>query len=336
MSKDSLYDISVKKKSSIKEDGFNFEEATYMFSGKDTYIKLINSIRRASMDNIPCYAFPRELINISDNTSIAFNNDYMTERLSKLPIFNLKDNDLDPNISFLHEKYWKNVDYLDKYREIHENEKSIEININFHNNTDQIKSFDTSSNGFNVYVENEKVEMYSKKYPILIIKLRPDDTFKCSMKATLGISENDSIYCASTNSWHYYENDDITKPINLSLRCNPIFSPDNILKKSCEYIVYRLDIIENEILKLFDENFENNQIEINIIDEDFTIGDILNYEFQSDKNIIFSGVTKPDHLIKSILIKIQFNELSKQECKNSLKKSINNLKLKLNQIKKKI
>ena len=56
------------------------------------------------MDNIPCYAFPRELINISDNTSIAFNNDYMTERLSKLPIFNLKNkfsNTIETNINNL-------------------------------------------------------------------------------------------------------------------------------------------------------------------------------------------------------------------------------------------
>ena len=336
MSNDIQLDINVKKKNYTPYDGFNFEESTYTFYGKDINIKLINSIRRCSTDNIPCYAFPRDLINISENTSIAFNNDYMTERLSKLPIFNTDIIDLDPKISFLHENYWKNVDYLDKYREIHENEKNIEININFHNNTDQIKSFDTNSNGFNVYVDNTKVEMYSAKYPILIIKLRPDDTFKCSMKATLGISEKDSIFSASYNSWHYYENDDKSKPINLSIRCNPIFTGDKIIIKSCEYLLYRLDIIQDQLLKLFDENFDNNQIQISIIDEDYTIGEIINYEFQSHKNILFSGVTKPDHLIKKILIKIQFDDSSKSNCKTYLTKSIDNLKKKISHIKNKI
>ena len=39
--------------------------------------------------------------------------------------------------------------------------------------------------------------------------------------------------------------------------------------------------------------------------EDFTIGEILNFEIQENKNILFSGLSKPDHQIKSIVLKIE-------------------------------
>ena len=40
-------------------------------------------------------------------------------------------------------------------------------------------------------------------------------------------------------------------------------------------------------------------------DEDFTTGEMLNFEMQENKNILFSGLSKPDHQIKSIVFKIE-------------------------------
>ena len=72
------FDIKINEAEHNPYTGKNFEFLDLKFSGKDTNIKLINSIRRACADNIPKYAFPRELIKISANTTVAYNNDYMT------------------------------------------------------------------------------------------------------------------------------------------------------------------------------------------------------------------------------------------------------------------
>ena len=39
-------------------------------------------------------------------------------------------------------------------------------------------------------------------------------------------------------------------------------------------------------------------------EEDFTFGEWLNFELQDNKNIIFCGISKPDHQIKSVTLKI--------------------------------
>ena len=163
-------DINVEEYSYKPYDG-NFECLQLEISGADHYIPLVNSVRRACNDNVPKYAFPRELITINHNTSV-YQNDYMTLRLSQLPVFNTSTYDIDPKIDYLHEKYWNKVDYLDNSRNKHEAEKNIEVQINVHNNSDELKAITTSDPGFKVYVENELVDMYDKQYPILIIYLK--------------------------------------------------------------------------------------------------------------------------------------------------------------------
>jgi hypothetical protein len=146
-------DINVEERSHKPYDS-NFEVLILEISGSDSNIPLINSFRRACNDNVPKYAFVRELIKINNNKS-AYHNDYMTLRLSQLPVFNVKTHDIDPKLDYLHEKYWKNVDYLDKNRNKPDNEKNIEIQINVHNNSDELKAITTSDPGFKVYIDNE-------------------------------------------------------------------------------------------------------------------------------------------------------------------------------------
>lgn len=300
--------------------GFNFEFLCLKISGKDANVKLVNSLRRACAENIPKYAFPRELINITKNTAVAYNNDYMSLRLSTLPIFNVEGHNIDPGLDYFHERYWQNVDYLDRDRLIADEEKNIEIQINVHNNTDLIKEITTSDPGFKVYIDNEKVNMYSTEYPIKIIALSPNDSFSCSMKAVLGLGERHTIWGACTNAWHYYEDDDVTKDLHIALRSSGLIKTYDIASRGCSYINKKLEIIKTEIMRQLDKNnISGGVFELELKNEDDTLGGIIGYELQSHKNILFCGVTKPDHLLRTMLIKLEFENNAGQ---NTVKKSI--------------
>ena len=92
-------DINIKEIKYNKFHELHGSSLVLEFSGKSLNIKHINAIRRVSMDDIPVYAFPSELIKIESNNTI-FNNDYMKLRLSQIPILNF-ENDLD----YLDNKY---------------------------------------------------------------------------------------------------------------------------------------------------------------------------------------------------------------------------------------
>jgi len=302
MSKNNSWDISVKVKSYTprkdhKSSGLNLE-----FTGKDAYFKLINTISRVASTYLPSYAFPPQLINITENTTVAFDNQYMQLRLSNLPLYNL---DLD--IYHLHDKYWKNVNYADINRDIHPSEKDIRFYVNVKNNTKELSYVTT--NDLEIYIDSNLTKtMYDKNNPILLIKLRPGDSFKCDMKAVLGLGESHTIWRSAVNAYAPYEDDKYM----LTLKSNGQETEYVILVKSCKHILKRLEdikkIIEDKVDKQEIKNVEHLQL---IIDgEEHTMGEIINYEFQNHSNLI-SGFSKPDLLIKSISFKISAKEPSK-------------------------
>jgi DNA-directed RNA polymerase subunit L len=292
----SKFDISVKQLEQLN-DPILGSSLKLLFEGKDVNIKMINSVRRVSQYNIPTYAFPPEMIEIERNTCIAFNNDYMRLRLSNLPIFNV-----DPKIFYLHEKYWDKtrMSYEDKKREKHKNEQLIDLYINSQNNNNVIT--DVTTNDVKIFVDGNEVKLYNQKYPILLVKLKPNDTFKCHMRGALGVGERDVIWSASTNSYHEEVED--KKSYSLTLESGGQFDEYNILIKSCKYLLKKLELIKIDIQHKIDTKqiFKNQTIKLELFGEDHTIGEILNYEIQNNKDIIFSGVNKPNYFIKTIII----------------------------------
>jgi DNA-directed RNA polymerase subunit L len=292
----SEFDISVKQLE-YSNDPFFGSLLKLLFEGKDINIKMINSLRRVSQCNVPTYAFPPEMINIENNTCVAFNNDYMKLRLSNLPIFNV-----DPKIFYLHEKYWDKtrMSYEDKKREKHKNEQLIDLYIDSVNTNNVITNVTT--NDVKIFVDGNEVKLYNQKYPILLIKLKPNDIFKCHMRAALGVGERDVIWVASTNSYHELMPDG--KSYSLTLESSGQFDEYNILIKSCKYLLKKLELIKNDIHHKVDTKqiLESQTIKLELFGEDHTIGEILNYEIQNNKDIIFSGVNKPNYFVKTIII----------------------------------
>ena len=97
-------------------------------SGKDIEYPIVNALRKVCMNQIPIYAFHPSKINILRNNSV-FDNSYMRERLSQLPILKLNH-----NIKFLASKSYKDVNFADPKLVKHvEDTNEIELYIKIKN-----------------------------------------------------------------------------------------------------------------------------------------------------------------------------------------------------------
>ena len=298
-------DIDVKEVHYNKKSGIKSSELCLRFTGKDCNFKILSTLRRVTQNNIPTYAFNFQNIDIQENTCTAFNNDYMKLRLSQLPIYNVS-----PELSFLHPRYWKNINFADTTREKYSEEKNIKIYINSHNNSNEIKPVTTKD--IKVYINDEQVEMYDPNAPILIILLRPNDTFKCMATSSLAVGEMHTTYCACSNAWDTYENDDkdngetVFKEGHLFMKSRGGQSEYSILNKSCDYLIKKFSDIKLEVdrkVKSKEIDSTANDLVLVLDDEDHTIGEIINYELQD--LALFSAVSKPDHNIRSVTLKIE-------------------------------
>lgn len=294
----SKYDIQIAEIENHASNGLDASWLVLKMSGKDFNIKIANSMRRASMNNIPTYAIPQELITIDTNTSAAFNNDNMRLRLSQLPVYGV-----DSELYFLAEKYWSKdkVNHADPKREKHPKEQNIEFYLNVHNNTAVITPITT--NDLKMYIDGQEIKAYNTTYPILLIKLRPNDRFKCHMKACLGVGDRNVIWSASRNGFYDEEENNLIFTTEGNGQCHEY----EILIRSCKFLMKRFTDLHNNLLSKIDakEIMHDKTIYFKLDKEDHTLGEPLNYEFQSHKDIIRSGLTKPDHLVKAILIKVE-------------------------------
>ncbi len=330
-----------------------------LFSGNDCNDTLINGLGRVLANRLPMYAFPPELITINKIpsesgyiNSVPFNTDYMKLRLSQFPLF-----DIDSNIVSLHERYWKNINYLDKNREQYPNEKNIEAHINVKNDTDNIINVTTNDMMAYVYdaennsdqtnkkqqkssnVQNSLVKIYDSKFPFLVIKLRPKEQFKCSMKAVLGVGIRNQIWNSCSNYW--YDQETYSGKTLFCFEGNSL-NEITLFDRCLKYCVEKLTLFKNEISRAYsNEKTHTKKFVVVIKNEDHTFGEMINYEFQSHNDIRKSGVIKPDGLIMEIVIDVvAYNEEkllgALMDSFTNLINKINVIELKWNDIKKKI
>lgn len=291
-------DITIKKISDRKFNGFISSKLVLQFSGSSVSYKIVNCIRRISSKYIPMYAFDPDLIKIIKNTSDVFNNDFMRLRISHIPIFGI-DSELDfiPNNDISRIKGTKNI-----VGHIYAKNKSQDV---LHVTTHDIK----------LEIDNIPSDIYTKASPIGIIQLKQNEIFNCTISANICIGLSHDIWSGTQNGYHSIDNDGNTK-----LTMESAGKLDNviILKKTCVNIIEQLkqikiDISQNEN----DKEIDNNDV-INIFNftkYDYSIIDIMNDELQNDGNVIFSGINKPNHLGPDVILKIK--------CKNDIKIVIN-------------
>ena len=271
-------------------------------SGKNIIFPIINALRKVCINQIPIYAFHTDKINILRNNSV-FDNTYMRERLSQLPVTKLNRIKI---LNFLPLKYYKDVNFNDKNFERHaEDTINIEYYIKAKNDGPE-KILNVNTNDLQININNEKIknsDKYSEKNPILLIQLRIGEEFECSLKSVLAIGEYNSIFNASSC---YYDEIDENKYI-FNIESSGQFTEYDILIKGCEIIIEKLKIIKENINNQQYKNLvmENNSLILELINEDYTCGGPINYLLQNMKEVIFSGITKPNFMEKNLVLKIK-------------------------------
>ena len=276
-------------------------------SGKNISFSIVNALRKVCINQIPIYAFHTDKINILRNNSV-FDNTYMRERLSQLPITKLNEVKL---LNFLPLKYYKDINFNDKNFERHPEDI---INIEYYikaKNDGPDKILNVNTNDLQININNEKINnsnKYSEKNPLLLIQLRIGEEFECSMKGVLAIGEYNSIFNASSC---YYDEINEDKFI-FNIESSGQITEYNILIKGCEILVEKLKIIKENINNQQYKNIimENNSLILELINEDYTCGGPINYLLQNMKEVIYSGITKQNFMEKNLLLKVMTDKSS--------------------------
>lgn len=267
------------------------------FSGKSVNSTLVNTFRRLCLDYVPTYAFCNETITIERNTSI-FNNDYMKLRLNQLTMPKIMN-----DIMYLEDKYWYDVDYSNPTREKHPaDNKILEFYVTHKNNTKENLNVDTTS--MKIFENSVEIERFDKKFPSLIVQLRPGEEFSCRAVAVLGVGKRNNIWSAIATA--YYDRQEETN-FKFTIESQGQYDEYEILYKACEIIKNKLMYVKKDIINKHDtdEVKSGTKLLLRIQNEDHTIGNIINEYLQSNKNIVYAGLSKPDLLVNEIVIKFE-------------------------------
>lgn len=311
------------KKQSLKEDikieidEINDEETKkklinpikkFRIHGDDVKVSIINSLRRSIKNLVPTYAFHRDLIDISKNTTTSITtNDYIINNIIQLPLLGL-----DPEIPYLEEEYYVNVNYKDPNRPKHPNEKNIELYIDVVNGNKE--PLWVTTNDAKIYIDGEETKVYEKHFGIL--KLKKDEALKLHAKAVIGIGDIDQIWSPVCICTHFYGDDNneiekqdlnvITKDIVIVVQPMGQIDLYDIMTRACSAIQYRLKLLSETINNIEDEEYKNATNATIVLEEDCTICEIIN-EFLQDNTdkIEFCGGHLLTNLEKKYEIKIR-------------------------------
>jgi DNA-directed RNA polymerase subunit L len=293
-------DIKITK---LKKQPFKDLQASQLmlqFKGNTIRPAVVNALRRMSLNDVPTYAFCKDSINIEKNTTI-FNNDYMELRLEQLTIPNVN-----VPVTLLDDKYWhqRYVKYDDINREKDPSDTiNLEIVINETNNTSAV--YNLTTDDVKIYQDGVDVSnKFDKKNPLLILKMRPAETFNCVAKAVLGKGLRNNIWAAAATC--YYEYDKIND-VKFTMESQGQLDEYDILIRSCQIIKHKMKITKEQLQEKYENSDIINQKElsINFDNEDHTFGEVLNDFLQENNEIAFSGLSKPDLLKSEILIRMK-------------------------------
>jgi DNA-directed RNA polymerase subunit L len=332
----SKLDLTVKLHDYRPHDDIKRGRLQLLCNGEDCNEQFINAIGRIAIERLPMYAYANDLIKIERinpetgyHDSIPFNHDMMRLRLKNTPVMNI-----DPGFAILHERYWKNIDYRSTDREIHEKEKRIEVYIDAKNSApeeDTQSILHVTTNDIKIFIDDEPAKIYSNDYPLLIISLNPKEAFKCSMKAVLGVGVNDTCWDACSN--FCYDQETIPDSFIVKFQSASQFDEFTLIDRALEYFRSRTKLMKDEINRIYLlDKSPSNRFMIKLIDEDHTMAEPINYEIQSHKDIMISSCSKPDHLIKTMIINVVAK--NKDKMLNAVMESMDNLIAKIDHFEK--
>lgn len=335
-------DLKVELYDFIPHGKFQRGRMRLLFTGEDANSQFVNSIGRIMTDRIPTYAFARELIKVERidpesgyRDSVAVNHDMITLGLKNIPVSNV-----DPGISYLHEKFWKNVDYLDPNREKHESEKVIELNLDVRNTQTELTDDDSylpvTTNDMQIFIDSEEVKLFDKDYPYTLLTLKPKEQIRLSAKAVLGVGLRNCCWQAASNYAIDEETEETEEAketkegdnsVILMFKASSRFDEYILMERALEYYKERTELITSMMEKMYLMEEEQTEAFIALINgEDYTIGTPLTYELQSHPDVLKASCGLPDNLVDQIKITIDTDnpdkmiDIIKESSKNLINK----------------
>lgn len=277
-----------------------------LIKGSSIDESIVNTLRRVILAEIPVYAISKSSIKIEENTTI-FDNDEMRQRLSMIPLPNINN-----SFYYLDPKYYPYVSGVygliapDKeYPKDPTDDTDVKIYFNSVNEDNDIKSITT--NDCKIYINNvEEKNIFNKNKPLLVIKLRKGEKFKCSMNAILGIAQLHNCWTAVSNCWFVkYDKHEYV----LILKSLGQINEWTIVQRACKIVILKLEKIRKIIKAKYPKEIigNSNMLVLQFEDENHTMGNLLTSALQKHKNVVFAGY-KMDHLlIEEITIRVQTN-----------------------------
>jgi len=306
------------------------------FKGQELNNIIMNTIRRVIMELVPNYAFDKTDIDITENTSI-YNSDYMRLRLYQFPIFGI-DNDESTIEKYAELEYEANISTFEKKIEdinIIEARELKEKEIKAMNLIMYVDAINTSKIVLNVTTDDAKFSYLGKPIkspyndPLLIVKLKLGEKFRCTAHSSLNIGLK-SVNYMPTAVCVFSEDSDLNE-YKLNIESLKQISEKDLIIRACKIINMKIDklidiikkkIIEYKSEKILDEyNLENTtdpetsdsetsfkEISEDILEqhrvkgiikienESHTFGNLLSRYIQDHKSILFGGY-KIDHLL---------------------------------------
>lgn len=280
--------MDIKVESYVNDDSFSMNHIKLRIKGKDINHVYVNTLRRVIMEDIPSYGISPDLINITNNTSV-HNNDYIRNRLENFPLLGLTfPLDLDEYNEL--RKYTRGIE--DKKDEYVDN--NINMFLDKKNDSDSILNVTTDDMEY--YINDKKVDSIYKKR-MLICKLKKDEGLTLSIKVDKGVGLNHSRYSVAHV---YYEEKDNNNYL-LTIEPKGQLEIKEILQRSCEILKYKLNSIMEKLNNSKFERSNNGIIVLN--NEDHTLGNLITYRLQENKDIKYAGYQLEHLLIKDVEIK---------------------------------
>jgi len=251
-------------------------------SGPEINHIIVNTLRRTILSDIPIYAYTDFKFN--KNNSI-FHNNFLKNQIKNIPVWGIEN-----KLEFF-EKDIKKLDIIEEQEEIED-----DIELSFDKKIDS-----TSLNQLTMYVdyENKKSDIisvttddvkfyFSQKQidnpydkPIQLVKLQPNQRINFSVVTSIGIEKESAIFSPVSICVYDQKSENNFRFI---LESRGQLVEKRILKVAYLNLVKKL----NNILKQIPDNNEKEG-EIQINNEDHTIGNLLSNGLQNNKNIDFAG-----------------------------------------------
>jgi len=178
----------------------------------------------------------------------------------------------------------------------------VEIYLNKTNNT--FDNINVTTNDLEIFEDGKRVDKYDKKYPNLLIKLRPKQSFKFKAELMLGVGAVNNIWSSVANMYH----EEISRnKYKITMESLGQMDEYEALHKSCRIMQILMSALKEIISDTYNDSeiSKQNKLILKIENQDYSVGAVLNEFLQLNKNVVFSGISKPDHFINELFIKIR-------------------------------